>query len=67
MIIEIKSDGNGAWNLPAKDSADAWPPHHMAYGRNRVQIEFLVRGILADQESGQGAGPGAVASPGGAT
>ncbi len=51
MIIEIKSDGNGTWNLVAKDHADAWPPQHTAYGRNRVQIEFLVRGILADQES----------------
>jgi hypothetical protein len=48
-IIEIKQDGKGGWNLVAKDEPEA-SPTYVALGRNRVQIEFLVRGIMADHE-----------------
>lgn len=48
MIIEIKDDGNGAWNLVAKAGQDDWPPLYMAYGRSPWAIKALVRGILSD-------------------
>ena len=48
MIIEIKDDGNGAWNLVAKNGKDDWPPLHMAYGRSPWAVKALVHGILND-------------------
>jgi hypothetical protein len=48
VIVEIKDDGNGAWNLTAKTKADDWPPLYMAYGRSVWAIGALVRGILTD-------------------
>ncbi|MCY1141363.1 hypothetical protein OWR29_25475 [Actinoplanes sp. Pm04-4] len=52
MIIKISSNGKGAWNLVARERDDDMAPLvYTANGRNRVQIEFLLRGILADQES----------------
>jgi hypothetical protein len=50
LTIEIKPDDKGTWTVIAKTGPDA-APAYMALGRNRVQVEFLVRGILADQES----------------
>lgn len=48
MIIEIRDDGNGAWNFAAKDKADAWPPAYLAYSRSLEQVEYLVKGVLSD-------------------
>lgn len=48
MIIEITDDGNGAWNLTAKATKDAWPPMYMAHGRSPWAIKALVHGILTD-------------------
>jgi hypothetical protein len=50
LTIEIKPDDKGTWTVIAKTGPDA-APAYMALGRNRVQVEFLARGILADQES----------------
>jgi hypothetical protein len=48
VIIEIKDDGNGAWNLVARTGPDDWPPLYMAYSRSPWAIKALVGGILSD-------------------
>jgi hypothetical protein len=50
VIIEIKGDGHGAWNLVAKNGQEDWPPMYMAYGRSVWAIKALVSGILTDFE-----------------
>lgn len=57
MIIEIKDDGNGAWNLTAKSGKDAWPPLYMAYGRSVWATTALVRGVLTDFDQPDDARP----------